>query len=127
MAFANISRMSISRRQSKMSAASERRLRSDVCSCGYTFLLIKFSHPSLAPTFPPYTHCQRTERRSRHTKKEERTMKESMLTVEGKRDEREYGVNYRMHAVSFSGSSPFHIFSAMVFMSLEVLHYMRLF
>lgn len=49
-------------------------------------------------------------------------MKESMLMVEGKRDGGEYGVNYRMHAVSLSGSSPFHIFSPMVFMGLEVLH-----
>lgn len=31
-------------------------------------------------------------------------MKESMLMVERKRDEGEYGVNYRMRAVSFSGS-----------------------
>lgn len=37
-------------------------------------------------------------------------MKESMLMVEGKRDGGEYGLNYRMRAVSFSGSSPFHNF-----------------
>jgi len=44
-----------------------------------------------------------------------------------KRDKREYGVNYRMRAVSFSRSSLLRIFSLMVFKSLEELGYMHLF
>lgn len=59
-------------------------------------------------------------------KKKERTVKESMLMVEGKRDEKEYGVNYRMRAVSSSGSFTPRIFSSMVFTSSKVLHYTSL-
>lgn len=97
-----------------MSAASERRLRSDA-----VWVYIP-PDKIQSPFFSSYTSAiyPLPENGTKVAKKEGQTMKESMLMVAGKRDGREYGVNYRMRAVSFSGSSPFHIFSPMVFMSL---------
>lgn len=105
-----------------MSAASKRRLRSDVRS-RYTFLLIKFSHPSSTLLHFCRTHC--SKRRERSTKgrdtreaKKERSMKERVLTEEGKKEE---GIRGELQDAWLfpSGSSPFHIFSSIAFHELR--------
>lgn len=123
MAFANISRMSISRRQSKMSAVSERCLRSDVRS-RYTFLLIKFSHPSSTLLHFCRARCPKRGERStkgrdtREAGKKKRRMKDRVLTEEGKKEE---GIRGELQDAWLfpSGSSPFHIFSPIAFHELR--------
>lgn len=95
MIVADIFRMSISKRQSKMSAASERRLRSDVRSVWiyiYIYSLICQNSVTSTPsttTLPSYSLPEaRTEGRLRHAKQKRRTTKEDIKRGKREREKR---------------------------------------
>lgn len=128
MAFANISRMSISRRQSKMSAVSKRCLRSDVRS-RYTFLLIKFSHPS--STLLHFCRARCPKRGERSTKgrdtREARKKNEGWRTECWGRKEGRGNTGWITGcvAVSLRLVSVPHFFPNS-FSRAQILHYMRI-